>query len=73
MVRYLTARYAGGDDPYYQNGERYPLAIKTRMFRKKISIYKRRGYYDEMQEGSYREYVDMIDFLQSFKPVPEGK
>lgn len=68
MVRYVSARYVGGEktDSYYQHGQIYPLAIKVRFFRKRVSIYKRRGYYDDMQEGTLREFRDLESFERLF-------
>jgi len=71
MVRYIYARYIGDQDDYYKNNQNYPLAIKTRWIRKKVSIYKRRGYYDEMQSGSLREYATIDQFNQQWKIISE--
>jgi len=71
MVRYIYARYIGDQDDYYKNNQNYPLAIKTRWIRKKVSIYKRRGYYDEMQFGSLREYATIDQFNQQWKIISE--
>lgn len=73
MTRYLVARYDGSFDLYYRKGQRYPLAIKTRLFRKKVTIYKTRGYFNQMEEGTQRDYRDMQTFLTMFKPVPQNK
>lgn len=68
MVRYVTARYVGGEDTdtYYRHNQTYPLAIKTRMFRKKVSIYKRHGYYNDMHPDSLRHFRSIESFSNLF-------
>lgn len=71
MRRYLVARYVGDEDPYYKKGNQYPLAIKTRMFSKKVSIFKTRGYLNQCEQGSERNFPNMRAFLSLFKPIPQ--
>jgi len=71
MVRYIYARYKGDRDDYYQNNQNYPLAVKTRFWSKKISVYKRRGYYDEMSPGSLRNFKNEESFNQTFQFIKE--
>lgn len=67
MVRYVTARYIDTEeDPYYKTNQQYPLAVKVRFFSRKVSVYKRRGYYDEMEPGTLREFRDIETFEKVF-------
>lgn len=69
MVRYITAQYIGAGDDYYVRGRTYPLAVKTRFFSKKVSIYKRRGYYDAADEGSLRDYTSQDVFHENWSNI----
>ena len=71
MVRYVTARHTGESDAYYQRGRVYPLAVKVTFFKKKVHIYKRRGYYDEMQPGTHRIFGDIDSFEQTWSDIKE--
>lgn len=73
MVKYVVARHHGESDAYYQRGKRYPLALKVRFFSKKVEIYKRRGYFDEMDPGSHRVYRDMDAFELVWSEVREDQ
>lgn len=71
MRRLIVARYVGDDDAYYKKGNQYPLSIKTRLFSKKVSIFKTRGYLNQCDQGSEREFPDMRAFITLFKPIPQ--
>jgi hypothetical protein len=73
MVKYITARHHGESDTYYQRGRTYPLALKVRFFSKKVEIYKRHGYYDEMDPGSHRVFADMDSFDKVWGEVREDR
>ena len=73
MVKYIVARHHGESDAYYQQGQRYPLAIKVRFFSKKVEVYKRRGYHDEMDPDSHRLYRDMDAFELVWSEVREDR
>lgn len=73
MVKYILARHHGESDAYYKKGQRYSLAIKTRFFSKKVEIYKRHGYYDEMDPGSHRVFGDMDSFDKVWDEVQEDR
>lgn len=73
MVRYVIARHHGESDAYYQQGQRYPLALKVRFFSRKIEVYKRRGYFDEMDPGSHRVYRDMDAFELVWSEIKEDR
>lgn len=73
MVRYVVARYTGAGDDYYVRGQQYPLAVKVRFFSKKVSVYKRRGYYDEMCLGSLRDYSDQNVFNENWSEIREDR
>lgn len=71
MVRYVTAKYCGETSRFYETGNEYPLAVRVNYFGHKVSIYKRRGYYDEMAVGSLAHYEDWFDFSESWKLVKD--
>lgn len=73
MIQYIVARHHGESDAYYQQGQRYPLALKTRFFSKKVEIYKRRGYHDECDPGSHRVFGDMDAFDSVWSDVREDR
>lgn len=73
MVRYVIARHIADSDAFYKRKQVYPLAIKKSWFSKKVQIYKRRGYYDEMQEGTHRVFRDMDSFERTFRIIREDK
>lgn len=73
MVKYASARHVGEGDSYYQRGRVYPIAIKIGFFSKKIQVYKRRGYYDEMEPGTHRVYRDMDAFDKIWIDVKEDQ
>ena len=72
MVRYIIAKHIGESDALYRKGHTYPLAIKVRFFSRRVSIYRRRGYYDEAVPGSERDFRNMESFEQVFQ-VTEWK
>lgn len=71
MVRHITAQYIGEGDTYYQRGRNYPLAVKIGFFTKKVQIYKRRGYYDEMEPGTHRVYKNLETFDNDWGNIRE--
>ena len=73
MVRYITARHIGESDAYYRRGKTYPLAVKIRFFSRKVECYKRRGYYDEMEEGTHRKFANIEAFEKVFSEVREDR
>lgn len=74
-MRHIIARYIGGKDtdPYYKHKQVYPLAIRKRWFNKRIVIYKRRGFHEEPERDSQREFRDMDTFGHLFKIIKEDK
>jgi hypothetical protein len=64
MVRYVNATYAGSDDTYFtfKIGHSYPLAVKTRWWSSKVSVYQRHGYYDEMTFGTLHHFSNLDMF-----------
>jgi hypothetical protein len=72
MVRYVVAKYCGETSHHYETGNQYPLAIKTRLFSHRVSIYRRHGYHDEMVPGSLVEYEDWYDFSVDWKLIKDG-
>lgn len=71
MVRHIIARHHGESDAYYKKDQRYPLAIKTRFFSRKVEIYKRRGYFDAMDPNSHRVFADMDSFERVWSDIKE--
>lgn len=71
MVRYLIGVYKGGKDKQFKHNQQYPIAVKTRWWKKQVSMYQRRGYYDEMQPGTLRNYVSKIEFNQYWSVTEE--
>lgn len=72
MVRYVVAKYCGETSRFYEAGREYPLAIRNQYFGHRVSIYKRRGYYDEMAPGSLVHYDDWYDFSEDWKLIKDG-
>jgi len=73
MKKFYIVRYVGGrgSDPYYGHDQTYPVAIKRRLFSKKVTLYKRRGYRDQMDPGSDRTFRDMYTLQKLFKIIEE--
>jgi hypothetical protein len=64
MVRYVDALCLPNHiaPPYFARGKVYPLAIKKSWWSKKVSVYKRSGYYDYMQEGTFHKFNSWPEF-----------
>lgn len=73
MIRYISAQYIGDADDNYTRGKTYPLAVKTRLFTKKVSVYQRHGYYDAMCPGSLRDYKDSDLFHLNWTNIKEDR
>ena len=71
MVRYYIARHKGESDAYYQRKKVYPIAFKKSFFSKKVQVYKRRGYYDEMEPDTHRTYPDIAAFESVWRIIKE--
>lgn len=71
MRRHVIARYIGGrdSDTYYNHKQTYPIGIRTRLFSKKVTVYKRRGYFDSADVNSIREFPNMEACNQLFKII----
>lgn len=73
MVRYVIARHRGESDAFYRRKQVYPIAIKTSWFSKKVQIYKRHGYFDDMQDGTHRVFANMESFNSVWHIIREDK
>lgn len=78
MTVYLMARYTGPTRPdQYLQGQVRSLAVKTRRFSSKITIYTERGGHHDQVRGSQITYRNVAQFLsewQDFKKLTkEGK
>lgn len=71
MVRYLVCTYHGTSDKFAKN-QLHQLAVKTRWWSKKVSMYQRHGYYDEMMLGTLRHYPSWEKFTSNWEIIKEG-
>lgn len=71
MVTYITARHIGESDAFYQRGRTYPIAVKVGFFTRKVKIYARRGYYDNMIPDSHRVYKNIETFENVWIDIKE--
>lgn len=66
MVYHEDAVYLGGTEHKFVKNQNYPIAIKTHWWNRKVQVYQRRGYYDEMQPGTLHEFKNKDEFNKSW-------
>jgi len=54
-------------------GAIYPLAIKKRWFGRKIFVYKRSGYDDNVTAGSLHQFPSMQEFKKCWQIIKEDR
>jgi hypothetical protein len=73
-VRYIIGWYVGGvDNPRFKPNIMYPLAVKKNWWTKKVKVYERAGYDEDMKEGTYHEFENQELFNASWQIIREEK
>lgn len=75
MTRYVTAWYVGGADTVvpFQEKQMYPLTVKKSWWSKKITVYQRHHYSDEMLLGTLHTFNNQDLFDNCWQIIKEEK